>query len=118
MNNTKELGLFVEDVLQNAHGPPRFDNPPTQFMDPTVEQPGTTPILGFDCKMVQTHLRWATALAWILWKKGDRMVSWVNMDRHFMDWWVMVPWDKKKNMFVMHLIFCNHMGSGAITCHW
>ncbi len=104
----------MEDVLQNVHGPLRFDNPPTQFVDPTVKQLGTTLILGFDCEMAQMHLRWATELAWILWKKGDRMVNWVNMDRCFMDWWAMVPWDKKKNMFMTHLIFCNHTGSGAM----
>ncbi len=47
-------------------------------------------------------------------EEGDPMCKWVNMDKHFMDWWAMVPWNKEKTQFVLHLIFCNHTGSGAL----
>ncbi len=114
VNTTKQLRIFVKDLVENARGPKGFDCLPTQFMGPEAVQPGTTLILGFDCELAQMHPRWAMEMAWILWKKGDPMCKWVNMDKCFMDWWAMVPWDKEKSQFVLHLIFCNHTGSGAM----
>ncbi len=114
VNTTKQLDIFVKDLVANARRLEGFDCPPRQFMDPEAVQLGTTLILGFDCELAQTHLRWALEIAWIAWKKGIPMCMWVNMDRCFTDWWAMVPWDKEKTQFVTHLIFCNHMGSGAM----
>ncbi len=70
VNTTKQLDIFVKDLVENVRGPKGFDCPPTQFMDPKAVQLGTTLILGFNCELALMHRRRATEMAWIAWKKG------------------------------------------------